>query len=50
MLKKCLFSIVGYARDYVSQPFSHNGNIIVLYVLIFKLLEGYIGNKSIWIE
>ena len=33
-------------RDHVSQPYSRTGNIIVLYILIFKLLERSLEDKN----
>ena len=35
-------------RDRVLQPYSTTGNIIVLYILIFKLQEGSREDKSVW--
>ena len=32
-------------KDHVSQPYSTTGNIIVLYILIFKLLERSLTNQ-----
>ena len=37
-------------RDHVPQPYSTTGNIIVLYILIFKLLEKSLEDKSVWTE
>ena len=34
-------------RDHVSQPYSATGNIIVLYILIFKLLERSLEDKTV---
>ena len=32
--------------DHVSQPYSTTGNIIVLYILIFKFLERIFGSRN----
>ena len=37
-------------RDHVSQPYSTTGNIIVLYILIFKFLGKSQEDKSVWTE
>jgi hypothetical protein len=37
-------------KDHVSQPYSINDNIIVLYILIFKFLDGNREDKSVWTE
>jgi hypothetical protein len=34
-------------RDYVSHPYSTTGNIIILYILIFKFLERSREDRSI---
>ena len=36
-------------RDHVSQPYSTTGDIIVIYILIFKFLEKSLEDKSDWI-
>ena len=38
-----------YVIDYVSQPYSTTGNII-LCILIFKFLERSLEDKSVWTE
>ena len=35
-------------RGHVLQPYSTTGNIIVLYILIFKFLERSREDKSVW--
>jgi len=37
-------------RDHASQPNIRTGNIIVLYVLIFKFLARNREDKSVWTE
>ena len=37
-------------RNYVPQPYSRAGNVIVLYILIFKLLERSREDKNVWRE
>ena len=34
-------------RDHVVQPYSTTGNIIVLFIFIFKLFEGSVEDKSL---
>ena len=33
-------------RDHLSQPYSTTGNVIVLYILIFKFLESSLEDKT----
>ena len=37
-------------RSQASQPYSTTGNIMVLYILIFKFLEISLDDKSVWTE
>ena len=37
-------------RDHVSQSYNTTGNIIVLYILIFKFLGGSREDQSVWTE
>ena len=37
-------------RDHVSQLYSRTGNIIVLYILIFKSLESSREDQNVWTE
>ena len=37
-----------YVRDQASQPCSTTGNIIVLYIVIFKFIERSREDKSVW--
>ena len=37
-------------RDHVSQPYSTTGNIIVLYILIFKFSERSLDNTEVKIH
>ena len=34
--------------DHVSQPYSTNGNIIILYISILKLIQGNRQDKCVW--
>ena len=44
-----LFSNIN-ERDHVLQPYSTTGNISVLYILTFKLLERSREDKRVWTE
>ena len=43
------YNICFNIRDHVSQPYSTTGNINVLYILIFKLLERSLED-NVWTE
>ena len=49
-ITKIIIVVISNVWDHASQPYSTTGNIIVLYILIFKFLEKSREDKSVLTE